>query len=98
MAQRALVTGAASGIGEAVAKCTADQGGRIVALDVDESGLERVCGDIEARGASATFRQLDIRRRDAVESTFSDFAAGHWRIIGETTLALCSRGSTCCRH
>ena len=64
------VVGAASGIGEAIAKVAAAQGGNVVALDVDDVGLERVCGEIEKKRGKATFRHLDICNRDDVEATF----------------------------
>ncbi len=71
------VIGAASGIGEAVAKVAAAQGGTVVALDVDDVGLERVCGEIEKKGDKATFRHLDIRNRDDVEATFAEIGEVH---------------------
>ena len=71
------VIGAASGIGEAVAKVAAAQGGNVVALDVDDVGLERVCGEIEKKGDKATFRHLDIRNRDDVEATFAEIGEVH---------------------
>ena len=71
------VIGAASGIGEAVAKVAAAQGGTVVALDVDDVGLERVCREIEKKGDKATFRRLDIRKRDDVEATFAELGEVH---------------------
>ena len=71
------VIGAASGIGEAVAKVAAAQGGNVVALDIDDVGLERVCGEIEKKGDKATFRHLDIRNRDDVEMTFAEIGDVH---------------------
>ena len=71
------VIGAASGIGEAVAKVAAAQGGIVVALDIDDVGLERVCGEIEKKGDKATFRHLDIRNRDDVEATFAEIGEVH---------------------
>lgn len=71
------VIGAASGIGEAIAKVAASQGGTVVALDVDDSGLERVCGEIEQQGGKATSRRLDIRNRDDVEATFDQLGEVH---------------------
>ena len=47
-----LVTGAASGMGEATAKLFADQGAKVAAVDLNEAGLNRVVGEIEAAGCS----------------------------------------------
>jgi NAD(P)-dependent dehydrogenase (short-subunit alcohol dehydrogenase family) len=71
------VVGASSGIGEAVAKVAAAEGGRIVALDIDDAGLERVCGEIQSNGGEATSHHLDIRRRDDVEAVFADIGEVH---------------------
>ncbi len=66
------VIGAASGIGEAVARGAALEGASVVALDVDERGLESVCGRIRSAGGSAEWKRLDIRNRQEVETTLDD--------------------------
>lgn len=70
--KKIAVIGAASGIGEAVARVAASQGGSVVALDVDDEGLDRVCRHIEKDGGSATGRHLDIRDKAEVEGVFGD--------------------------
>src|SRR6266705_3227887 len=45
----ALVTGAASGIGEACARRLAKAGAEVTVLDVDRAGAERVAGEIGGR-------------------------------------------------
>ncbi len=62
------VVGAASGIGEAVARGAALEGASVVALDLDERGLESVCERIRKAGGSAEWRRLDIRDRAGVEA------------------------------
>ncbi|MCC7306974.1 MAG: SDR family oxidoreductase [Acidobacteria bacterium] len=52
-----LVTGAASGIGEAVAKALANAGAFVYVADVDAVNGKRVAGDI---GAQAAFCELDL--------------------------------------
>jgi NAD(P)-dependent dehydrogenase (short-subunit alcohol dehydrogenase family) len=64
------VVGASSGIGEAVARGAAREGSRVIALDVDEKGLESVCGRIREAGGSADWKRLDIRNRADVEAAF----------------------------
>ena len=44
--RRALVTGAASGIGEACARAFAERGATVVVADLDGAGAERVAHDI----------------------------------------------------
>src|SRR5690349_8425090 len=58
----ALVTGAASGIGEGVARALAAGGAAVVALDVDEAGLRRVAEGIESavEAARERFGGVDI--------------------------------------
>lgn len=52
-----LITGAASGIGAATARCFASAGARVVVADIDEDGARRVAG---ALGACATAVGGDI--------------------------------------
>ncbi|MGH9323164.1 MAG: SDR family NAD(P)-dependent oxidoreductase [Vicinamibacteria bacterium] len=66
------VVGAASGIGEAVARGAALQGAHVVALDVDEHGLKAVHGRIQEAGGAAEWRLLDIRKRAEVHAAFLD--------------------------
>ena len=66
------VIGAASGIGEAVALAAAKQGARVVALDVNEDGLQSVCDRIVELGGEANASVLDIRDLREVERAFAD--------------------------
>ena len=56
----ALVTGAGSGIGEAVAMLFARQGARLVLTDVDMAGCERVAANVKAGGAEAISVRNDV--------------------------------------
>ncbi|MGI8810933.1 MAG: SDR family NAD(P)-dependent oxidoreductase [Pyrinomonadaceae bacterium] len=56
----ALVTGAASGIGESIAKTLAAAGASVFVCDVDEENGRRVEGEIAADGGSARFVRLDV--------------------------------------
>lgn len=70
--KRVLVTGAASGIGRAVALRLARAGATLYLTDLDESGLAATVADARAAGAEvAQHRALDISDYGAV----ADFAA-----------------------
>ena len=66
--RRIAVVGAASGIGEAVARGAALEGASVVALDVDEKGLESCCEKIREAGGSAEGKRVDIRNRTEIEA------------------------------
>jgi 3-oxoacyl-[acyl-carrier protein] reductase len=61
----AVVTGAASGMGEAVAVRFASEGWRVLALDVDAGGLERLQAQV---GGRLVPRTVDIRSRADVDA------------------------------
>jgi NAD(P)-dependent dehydrogenase (short-subunit alcohol dehydrogenase family) len=67
----ALVTGAASGIGEACAKALARSGARAVVADLDLAGAERVAEEIEAAGGAASAAQLDVTRPQSVDAVLA---------------------------
>ncbi len=55
-----VVTGAASGFGEAIATRFAAEGARVVVADLDDAGGKRVVTEIETTGGRAVFVQTDI--------------------------------------
>jgi len=60
----AVVTGAASGIGRAIALGYAREGARIVLLDINEKAASEVAGEIREAGGSATSFALDVASHD----------------------------------
>jgi NAD(P)-dependent dehydrogenase (short-subunit alcohol dehydrogenase family) len=62
--QVSLVTGAARGIGQAIADRLAASGSRVIYTDVDESGAKAAA----KRGAGATGLAMDVTRADEVQS------------------------------
>lgn len=56
----AIVTGGASGIGEAVAKELAQSGAKVVVADRDNSGITRVVNEIKAGGGEASGFVIDV--------------------------------------
>lgn len=68
----AVVIGAASGIGEAVALGCARQGARVVCLDVNEEAARRVVAQATAEGGRSEAGVVDIRDGAAVERAFDE--------------------------
>ena len=76
----AVVIGAGSGIGEAVALGCARQGATVQCLDVDEEHVHRVASRIEADGGMANAGLLDVRDRDGLRAAFEAILERHERL------------------
>lgn len=61
----AIVTGAASGFGEGIARRFAEEGAKVVVADLNVKGAERVAGDI---GEAAVAVRTDVSLRAEVEA------------------------------
>jgi 2-hydroxycyclohexanecarboxyl-CoA dehydrogenase len=70
MTRVAVVTGGASGLGEAISKHLASVGHRVAILDVDGEAGQKVVADLQTAGASAVAVQLDVADPDAVAAAF----------------------------
>lgn len=73
----ALVTGAASGMGAAIAKAFAHEGAKVVAVDVNEAGGAETVAAIEAAGGTAVFARTDVASADDVEAAVTRAVAGY---------------------
>ena len=62
------VTGAASGIGEALAFKAVDYGAKLVLSDIDESKLKVVAEECIKRGAEVLSLPLDLSDRESIET------------------------------
>jgi 3-oxoacyl-[acyl-carrier protein] reductase len=60
----AIITGAASGFGEGMAKRFAEEGARVVVADLNSKGAEKVARDI---GKAAIWTQTDVSQRSEIE-------------------------------
>ncbi|WP_051161037.1 SDR family oxidoreductase [Nocardia transvalensis] len=76
--KKALVTGAASGIGRATAIAAARAGAELVLTDIDADGLAATAEEIGREGGKVLFsRALDISDYDAVTAFAEDVHAAH---------------------
>ena len=64
----AVVTGAASGIGRAVAEVLSSAGARVVVGDLDAAGAEEAAAAIREFGGEAVAQEVDISQRSQVEA------------------------------
>lgn len=65
-----IVTGAASGIGEAVARIYAANGAKVAMIDFDKARLERVAAEIQAEGGIVLPIFADVCEEDTVRAFF----------------------------
>ncbi len=71
--KRCAVTGAASGIGRALAAAYVAEGFEVVGIDRDENGLGAVAQEL---GESFSFIQMDLGEREGLESLATQLAQG----------------------
>ena len=77
LAERAtIVTGAASGIGRAIAEALARAGARVAVLDLNEAGARETVAAIERAGGAASAHRVDITDVAQVDATIDAVAAG----------------------
>jgi NAD(P)-dependent dehydrogenase (short-subunit alcohol dehydrogenase family) len=62
----AIVTGAASGIGQATAELLASEGASVVVADMNAEGAERVAAGIRAAGGRAVAQPTDVSKEDDI--------------------------------
>ncbi len=71
----ALVTGAGSGIGEAIAKRFAEEGARLVVADINMDSAERVTAEISASGGQAMAIAQDVSQEATWTSVLDEVLA-----------------------
>jgi 2-keto-3-deoxy-L-fuconate dehydrogenase len=68
----AVVTGAGSGIGEAIATLFGKQGAHVAVLDLDEAAASRVVEKIRGAGGKAEAWACDVSNESSVKTVFGD--------------------------
>ncbi|WP_084806645.1 SDR family NAD(P)-dependent oxidoreductase [Bradyrhizobium sp. NAS80.1] len=88
-----LVTGAARGIGEAVARQLASEGADIAAADLDTQGLSALQASLQASGARVVVRALDTRDAVATNCFVADAVRQLGRLDGAIPCAGIARAA-----
>lgn len=68
----AMVTGAASGIGRAIALALAREGARVAVLDINEAGARETVLAIEKEGGQGHVHRADITRKAEIDRTVAE--------------------------
>ena len=76
----AVVTGAGSGIGQALSIALARRGARLAISDVNNDGLTDTVYQLESLGAATHAQQLDVSDRAAVQA-YATAVVGHYGVV-----------------
>jgi NAD(P)-dependent dehydrogenase (short-subunit alcohol dehydrogenase family) len=76
----AIVTGAAHGIGRAIAELFAEEGAWVLVADLDDAAGEATADGIRDRGGRAVFRHVDVADASQVAAVRQAAEAGNGRI------------------
>ncbi|WP_317129432.1 SDR family NAD(P)-dependent oxidoreductase [Litoribacter populi] len=78
----ALVTGAGSGIGHAVAVSYAKEGAKVIVSDLNEEGGHKTVDDIKKDGGEAFFIQADVGKADGNQQLVGSQTRCGWAYQG----------------
>ncbi len=84
----AVVTGAASGIGEGVARRLAGDGHAVALLDFDGDGVRRVTAELTSQGHTAVAHEADVADRAALDRIYGSVR----QELGPVTIVVTSAG------
>ncbi len=76
----ALITGAGSGIGRAIALLYAQQGAQVIVADIQDDAAAKVVAEITSEGGNASAFHLDVAQEDQVQSGFTQVAQNAGRL------------------
>ena len=68
----AYVTGAASGIGKAIASMYADEGAKVVIADLNKDAAEAAARELQAKGAQAIGLAVDVTNEEQVNASVEE--------------------------
>lgn len=68
LGKTAMVTGAASGMGEAIAKIFAEQGANVLVSDINQTDVQRVAAEITQAGGKAIGVQLNVTSQTDIDA------------------------------
>jgi 3-hydroxybutyrate dehydrogenase len=70
-----IVTGAASGIGKAIAQTYAREGGKVVIADLNKAAAQAAADEITASGGTAMAVAMDVTREEQVDAAVAEVVA-----------------------
>ena len=76
----AVVTGAASGIGQEIARSFAREGARVAIVDINTEGAQRAAAQIMEEGGEAMAVSLDVTHESQVKEGIAQVASAYERI------------------
>jgi NAD(P)-dependent dehydrogenase (short-subunit alcohol dehydrogenase family) len=76
----AIVTGAGSGIGAAIARLFASRGATVAVAEIDRAKADETVGEIARAGGKAVAHQCDVSQADSVAALFRAVTSEHPRL------------------
>ena len=93
----AIVTGGASGIGQALCEALSRHGASVIVADIDDDRARQTASAIAAHGGLARAAHLDVTNREHVQRLVADTAGefGHLDYMFNNAALTASRGELC---